>query len=51
MKTPSRLSITAMDLVPPLAAIVLVVLFTALGFWQLDRAEEKRALIAFLKTL
>lgn len=35
-----------MDLVPPLAAVVLVVFFTALGFWQLDRAEEKRALLA-----
>lgn len=35
---------TARDLVPPLAAAVLVVLFTGLGFWQLDRADEKRAL-------
>lgn len=29
-------------LLPPLAGIVLVALFATLGFWQLDRAEEKR---------
>ena len=28
---------------PLLAGIALVVLFTSLGFWQLDRAEQKRA--------
>lgn len=33
-------------LAPPLAALALVVLFTSLGFWQLDRAEQKRALQA-----
>lgn len=32
------------DLVPPLAAILLVLFFTSLGFWQLDRADQKRAL-------
>jgi surfeit locus 1 family protein len=31
---------------PPLAALLLVVLFTALGFWQLERADQKRALQA-----
>lgn len=31
---------------PPLAALALVVLFTGLGFWQLDRADQKRALQA-----
>lgn len=30
--------------VPPVAAVVLVVLFARLGFWQLDRAAEKEAL-------
>lgn len=49
MKTSSRLSISAADLVPPLAAATLVVLFTALGFWQLDRADQKRALEADFK--
>ena len=39
----SRTSVTT-RLLPPFAALVLVVLFTALGFWQLDRAEQKRAL-------
>jgi surfeit locus 1 family protein len=34
---------TPRDLLPPLAGIALVVLFTTLGFWQLDRAEQKRA--------
>jgi surfeit locus 1 family protein len=34
----------AADLVPPVAALVLVLLFTCLGFWQLDRAEQKQAL-------
>ncbi|MEX2125930.1 MAG: SURF1 family protein [Woeseia sp.] len=37
---------TASDFVPPLAGCVLVVLFTSLGFWQLDRAEQKRAVEA-----
>ncbi|HWM29401.1 MAG TPA: SURF1 family protein [Woeseiaceae bacterium] len=36
----------ASDLLPPLAAVVLVVLFTSLGTWQLDRAEQKRAVQA-----
>lgn len=39
-------AITSRDLLPPLAAVVLVVLFSSLGFWQLDRAEEKRAVEA-----
>jgi surfeit locus 1 family protein len=33
---------TSRDLVPPLAAVVLVAAFLGLGFWQLDRADEKR---------
>lgn len=33
-------------LLPPVAGLVLVVLFTSLGFWQLERAEEKRRLEA-----
>ena len=40
----SRTSITTRLLLPPIAALVLVALFTGLGFWQLDRAEQKRAL-------
>jgi surfeit locus 1 family protein len=32
--------------VPPLAAVGLVALFATLGFWQLDRAEQKRAVEA-----
>jgi surfeit locus 1 family protein len=32
--------------VPPLAALALVILFTMLGFWQLDRADQKRTLEA-----
>ena len=31
-------------IVPPLAGVVLVVAFTTLGLWQLDRAAEKEAL-------
>lgn len=31
-------------LVPPVAAVVLIVLFTFLGLWQLDRAAEKEQL-------
>ncbi|HEX5764689.1 MAG TPA: SURF1 family protein [Woeseiaceae bacterium] len=34
------------DLLPPLAGIALVVLFVNLGVWQLERAEEKRAIEA-----
>jgi surfeit locus 1 family protein len=34
------------DLLPPLAGIALVVLFVNLGLWQLERAEEKRAVEA-----
>lgn len=34
----------ASNLLPPLAGLLLVFLFTNLGFWQLDRGEEKRAL-------
>lgn len=42
-----RLStIISRDLLPPLAAVVLVVLFSSLGFWQLERAEQKRAVEA-----
>jgi surfeit locus 1 family protein len=33
---------TPRDLLPPLAGIALVALFITLGFWQLDRAEQKR---------
>jgi surfeit locus 1 family protein len=33
-------------LVPPLAAVVLVIAFANLGTWQLDRAAEKEALAA-----
>lgn len=33
----------AIDLLPWLAGVFLVGLFTHLGFWQLDRADEKRA--------
>lgn len=43
---PSSPSSRISGLVPPLAALVLVVLFTALGFWQLERAEQKRELQA-----
>lgn len=39
----SRTSL-ATRLLPPFTALVLVVLFTGLGFWQLDRAEQKRSL-------
>jgi surfeit locus 1 family protein len=39
-------TVTSRDFLPPLAALVLVVLFSALGFWQLDRAEQKRAVQA-----
>jgi surfeit locus 1 family protein len=34
------------DLLPPLAGVALVVLFVNLGLWQLERAEEKRAVEA-----
>ncbi len=33
-------------IVPPLAAVVLIVGFSALGMWQLDRAAQKEALAA-----
>lgn len=39
-------TVTSRDFLPPLAALVLVVLFSTLGFWQLDRAEQKRAVQA-----
>ena len=39
-------ALTSRDFLPPLAAVVLVVLFSTLGFWQLDRAEQKRAVQA-----
>ena len=32
------------QIIPALAALVALVLFTRLGFWQLDRADEKKAL-------
>lgn len=35
-----------MSVVPPLAGVLLVIAFTALGMWQLDRAAEKEALAA-----
>lgn len=34
------------SLIPTLATVVLLPLFVSLGFWQLDRAEQKRALQA-----
>lgn len=43
-ETPSRRPLAAADAVPPVAALLLVALFTSLGFWQLDRAGQKRAL-------
>ncbi|MEE9343104.1 MAG: SURF1 family protein [Gammaproteobacteria bacterium] len=33
-------------LLPSLVTLVLLVLLTSLGFWQLDRAEQKRALLS-----
>src|SRR5690606_29634621 len=38
--------LTPRDFLPPLAGIALVVLFVNLGVWQLERAEEKRAIDA-----
>ena len=32
------------QILPPAAGLLLVALFTSLGFWQLERAEEKRRL-------
>ena len=46
MNTASSRSSAAARLLPPVAALALAVLFTFLGFWQLDRAEQKRALEA-----
>jgi surfeit locus 1 family protein len=46
VKKPAPRSRALADLVPPLAGLALVALFVALGFWQLDRAAEKRALAA-----
>ncbi|HET6630968.1 MAG TPA: SURF1 family protein [Woeseiaceae bacterium] len=46
MNTPTSRTTIATRLLPPFAALALVVLFTGLGFWQLDRAEQKRALQA-----
>lgn len=46
----SKKPFSAADAVPPLAAALLVALFTSLGFWQLDRAAEKRALEAAFET-
>ena len=43
---PRPLNTHSRDLLPPLAAVVLVVLFSSLGFWQLERAEQKRAIEA-----
>lgn len=43
---PAPRSRVLVELVPPLAGLALVALFVALGFWQLDRAAEKRALAA-----
>jgi surfeit locus 1 family protein len=39
-------AITPRHLLPPLAGLALVVLFVSLGAWQLERAEEKRAIEA-----
>lgn len=46
MNTPSSRSSAAARILPPIAALALAVLFTFLGFWQLDRAEQKRELEA-----
>lgn len=46
VNTPTPRTFLTKALVPPLAAVVLVLLFTSLGLWQLDRAEQKRALQA-----
>lgn len=35
--------------VPPLAALILIVLFSWLGFWQLDRAQQKNELVALFE--
>jgi len=35
--------------VPPLAALFFVVLFSWLGFWQLDRAQQKNELVALFE--
>lgn len=37
---------TVSDLLPMVAAVVLIVLFAGLGFWQLDRADQKKAIQA-----
>lgn len=37
-------------LVPPVAAVVLLVAFVSLGFWQLDRAAQKEALESLFET-
>lgn len=34
------------QILPPAAGLLLVVMFTSLGFWQLERADEKRRLEA-----
>lgn len=36
----------ATELLPPLAGLILLALFVTLGFWQLDRAAEKREIRA-----
>ncbi|MEX2496074.1 MAG: SURF1 family protein [Woeseia sp.] len=44
MKADSLREKAVRNLLPPLAGLVLVLLFTSLGFWQLDRAEQKQAI-------
>jgi surfeit locus 1 family protein len=46
VNTPSHRASAAARVLPPIAALALAVLFTFLGFWQLDRAGQKRALEA-----
>ena len=36
-------------LIPPLAGLVFIVLFVWLGFWQLDRAQQKNELVALFE--
>lgn len=50
MNTQTSRPSLATQLVPPFAALALIVLFTVLGFWQLDRADQKRALQASFET-
>lgn len=46
MNEPAKSNAFLRHIVPPVAAVGLFVLFTFLGFWQLDRAAEKEQLAA-----